>query len=172
MLTLPLHNYCLFQQSNSADRPFATLQMSAALILMLGALTFFTVKCFRLLAENRHVLSAQTISLYYTLLYLLVADIAAASILEAVPRLVKQAASALFAYQHVNSLVVVTMIMGSLYPLVTNAALLFYVKPYRRAVVRLVTMGRYRDGRVKSATVGRSACGIALSSTLRRATAA
>jgi hypothetical protein len=126
-------NHYPFQQSNSADRPFATLQISADPDLLHREVLPAAGG-----EQARPRRPAQTISLYYTLLYLLVADIAAASLLEAVPRPVKQAASAFFTYQHVNSLVVVTMIMGSLYPLVTNAALLFYVKPYRRVVARLV----------------------------------
>jgi Serpentine type 7TM GPCR chemoreceptor Srh len=129
--------YRQFQQTNNANHP-VVLQIAAVLLSLLAVLAYFTAKSFRLLAAQRNALSVHTVSLYYTLLYLLLADIAAAALLEVVPQLTRLYATAV-GYQYVNSAVLVAMSLSSLYPLVTNAALLFYVKPYRRAVLRLAT---------------------------------
>lgn len=86
------------------------------------------------------MLSAQTLSLYYTLIHLLLIDSAIAGALVIVPNLVKLVLSSpLFTYQGVNFVAMVSqMLVSSVYPLVTNSILLVYVRPYRRAIVGLV----------------------------------
>lgn len=122
-------------------------------------LVICTWGCLRLLVSHRRVLSAQTLSLYYTLIHLLLIDSAIAGALVIVPNLVKLVLSSpLFNFQAVNSMAMVSqMLVSSVYPLATNAILLLYVRPYRRAILRLVWWRR--GGEVQGQTQYTEAAG-------------
>ena len=94
-------------------------------------------KCYRLLAAKRSHLSKHTISLYYTLLNSLLLDAGAGFVLATGPWLATLVANNAH-YGHVGVGMMVGQQMGMCYPLVASVVLLVYVKPYRRALVRLV----------------------------------
>jgi Serpentine type 7TM GPCR chemoreceptor Str len=102
------------------------------------ALIYCTYKCFRLLAQHRHILSAQTLSLYYALLYLLLIDLGTVALLGTMPFLLRMVLGSLagdLSTDSTNAFNMWSQVVGSLYPLISDLTLLVYVKPYRRAVV-------------------------------------
>jgi len=111
------------------------------------------------LAEYRNILSPTTLTLYYSLLYLLLIDIGTLTVLSTMPWLLKIALTSLYDFPYINSWAVGTQMLTSFYPLISNTTLLLYVKPYRRAIVRLVRGGRGIAQRIQAIETLRSTNG-------------
>ncbi|KAI1695679.1 serpentine type 7TM GPCR chemoreceptor srh domain-containing protein [Ditylenchus destructor] len=93
---------------------------------------------YRFLRQNRKLLSKRTYALYKTLINVLVIDMVLCGILVFVPLIASMASfyyEYLFDLEISSTITLLTLTAASWYPLCTHIVMIYYVTPYRRAML-------------------------------------